>query len=948
MVFFLFPFQAFCDGDSDYDRDAPTKQNVLCHRKSSKEIIASHPDFVRQHVDVDQNKTDNDKASFVEPTFNFVIASTKRYVIAIDVSQAMNVDNGKRWEITRNGIFRFLSHLPEGTELGIVTFGSRARINVEPTVVTDDKREGLFGRIPFQLLNDEEGCIECGLQLGADLLLQNGARGSVPEGSLILVTSTEKVNDKESMERLRRRFVEEKPLAVFNVAFDDLCSDVTALAAHGANYAVPKTSSNALQTLSDIFINILSRDRHIEKSYEEYFLLSANTTGTSSQIGGTFVVEEELRSNLWIILTSPMKDVELFEVTSPSGEKFVLPKVENGIIYFHWKGNTNEIGIWSYRVKLYDSVLTGSSISVEVFGESEDRKSIQIESWTNVANDDGVDATENGVILYASVKRGDLPVMNGEVVVTVQHSGSSTPANVVLRDDGNGYPDITRGDGIYSAYFVGFAPQTGLYSVTVTAGNNAGQASVPKPDENENLDCCGSDIGIDTLITVPTGPFTRYMTAPSFLVAKGIEYVVKNGQAEAQDIFPPSRISDLSVLNYVNQTLYATLAWSAPGGDFDHGKAARYEMRCYTTADALVGKNFQTMGIPVHESLLPVPAEYGTVQTATVGLPWANEVFFYGIVASDESGNRGLVSNLIPVFASESTTPHSNENDYDDNNLGNGSNMSSAVMEAFGNHDMLTYIVAGAVSGLFLILMIIVVIAVCRCRRKVNEKKKQNERTQIFVNDIESTIHPNGGLPDIAPEKIPVAGNTYGDVWTTATTVTTHTPTSEDYNNMAADYMMYNGPQQSSEQASWAYMPTQQPGLPQQQYYLPQQPLPSVAPVHDYRHYSDEQLLSGVTPTYQNWTKPPSDNGTATTSSTECSNYEESSDHSENNNNNGQKRNGFSLRVQPREDPPRRYSEDGGLSMPSPYPADPSTLSLSPSFCSEWSKDKKRRQESLV
>lgn len=883
------------------------------------------------------------KPDFKEPNFNFVLASTKRYILVVDVSQTMNVD--KRWEVTRNAIFRFLSHLPEGSQIGIVTFGSKARINVDPTVVNDDKREGLFGRVPFHLLNDEEGCIECGIQLGADLLLQNGERGSVPEGSLVLVTSTERVGNKELMEKLRRRLVKEKPVSFFNVAFNDLCRDVTELAAFGANYEVPKTSMNTLQTLSDIFLNILSRDRSIEKSYEEHFLLSSNGTGSSSQIGGTFVVEEDLRSNLWIILTSAMKDVELFEVTSPSGEKFVLPKVENGIIYFHWKGSTSEIGIWSYRVQLYESVTPGNVISVEVLGVPAFGKSVRIETWTNVPAE-GSDSTIDDVIVFARITKGSLPVLDAEVVATIQRPGSSAPVELVLRDDGYGYPDITRGDGIYSAYFVDFTPQMGFYSVVARASNNAGQAATPKPAVNQDVECCGSDITIDQMTTVPTGNFIRHITGPSFFITKGIAYVERNGQAEAQDIFPPSRVSDLSVMNYVNQTLYATLAWSAPGGDLDHGKASRYEMRCYTNAEAITGENFQTMGIPVHESLLPTPTEYGTLQTATVGLPWANEVFFYGIVAFDETGNRGVVSNLIPVFAAEATTPHSNENDYDDNTLGPGSNMSSAVMEAFGNHDTLTYIVAGAVSGLFLILLFIVIIAVFRCRRLVTEKKKQNERTQIFVNDIEATINSIGGLPETAPEKIPVSGNTYGDVWTTGH-IPNPTPISDDYNSMANEYMMYKGAQQSGEQASWAYMSTQQPGLPQQQLYMASQQLPSMAPVHDHRHFSDEQLMAGVTATYQTWTKPPSDNGTATTSSTECFNYEESSDNSENNNN-GQKRHGHALRFQPRDDYARRYSEDGCLSTASPYQADPTTLSLSPSFCSEWSKERKRRQESLV
>ena len=437
-----------CDLQTDYDRDAPTKQNILCQRKSAIEIIRAHRDFARQlynnnnNNNNSNNETDEEQPEFIEPIFNFVLSSTKRYVLVLDVSQSMNVD--KRWEVTRNGLFRFLSHLPEGSQIAIVTFGSRARINVEPTVVTDDKREGLFGRIPFQLLNDEEGCIECGLQLGADLLLQNGERGSVPEGSLILVTATKNVADKDSMEKVRRRLVEDKSVSVFNVAFSELCADVSELAVHGANYDVPKTSGNPLQSFSDIFLNILSRDRHIEKSYEEYFLL--NTNGSSSQIGGTFVVEEDLRSNLWIILTSPMKDVELFEVTSPSGEKYVLPKVENGIIYFHWKGSANEIGIWSYRVKLYESVLSGSAISVEVFGESSEQGSIRMEGWTNVGPE-GADSVEEPVILYATVKRGDIPVLSAEVVATIHRPESSMPVEVVLRDDGNGYPDITKGDG---------------------------------------------------------------------------------------------------------------------------------------------------------------------------------------------------------------------------------------------------------------------------------------------------------------------------------------------------------------------------------------------------------------------------------------------------------------------------------------------------------------------
>ena len=57
------------------------------------------------------------------------------------------------------------------------------------------------------------------------------------------------------------------------------------------------------------------------------------------------------------------------------------------------------------------------------------------------------------------------------------------------------------------------------------------------------------------------------------------------------------------------------------------------------------------VGIPVRQSLLPVPSETpGDEQTATVSVPMANSVFYYALVAVDAAGNRGQVSNLVPVF----------------------------------------------------------------------------------------------------------------------------------------------------------------------------------------------------------------------------------------------------------------------------------------------------------
>ena len=92
---------------------------------------------------------------------------------------------------------------------------------------------------------------------------------------------------------------------------------------------------------------------------------------------------------------------------------------------------------------------------------------------------------KNPVILYARITKGShLPVIDAHVMATVFKPGgdleASSPLTFTLRDNGAGYPDITAGDGIYSAYFADYATVPGLYTIRVVADNNDGLARVPK------------------------------------------------------------------------------------------------------------------------------------------------------------------------------------------------------------------------------------------------------------------------------------------------------------------------------------------------------------------------------------------------------------------------------------------------------------------------------------
>ena len=152
------------------------------------------------------------------------------------------------------------------------------------------------------------------------------------------------------------------------------------------------------------------------------------------------------------------------------------------------------------------------------------------------------------------------------------------------------------------------------------------------------------------------------------------------------------------------------------------------------------------MGIPVHESLLPAPEPYGTPQSATVGLPWANEVFYCGLAATDEAGNRGPVSNLVPVYAAEFTTTTDQETSLvyglENEAYSLDKALSSYILDDF-NRNPTVYIVAGVVTGAVFILVVIVGVTILRSRRRAAARKNQSAKARSQVcNSVAIAICP--------------------------------------------------------------------------------------------------------------------------------------------------------------------------------------------------------------
>jgi hypothetical protein len=617
--------------------------------------------------------------------------------------------------------------------MSIVSFGnsmgnyssdeSDAVVNLPPTTLTERNRDSLHGRIPRRP-NVEEGsegkaCLDCALKLAFKLIESNFS------GKIVLVTKTtpaSRVPQAETIALVEKHVV---PIYSLQIPATSYSEAFVQLSTFGANFVVNADSNRPqlMTGLSKALTSVLARTATSRAETYSTFHRDERVPDVDNTVSGNFVVEEHLRKNLWVVVTAnDERDIESVEVLSPTGKRHAFPNFEQGAAYFHLT-DSNEPGIWTYTVRLYPSVATSYSLHIEALAQPSDPEvAISLSAWTSA---NGATAG-NEIIVYAQVSEGELPVMDAKVTAFITRprgDDSAEPVTVQLelKDAGTGYPDITKGDGIYSAYFTDFSPVSGHYQISVVASHNGGTARTPKlglagasAAETSSTPCCGSSFPAPAY-TIPTGPFQRYVAASSFFVEQSANFYVRQGARLVNDVFPPSRITDFRVDDYMNASLFVTLSWTSPGGDLDVGKAFRYEIRCYTNREALRDANFAQLSIPVHASLVPSPEESGKEQRCTVGVPWPNEVFYYAIVAFDEAGNRGKISNTVAVFIREDPVTEEAPSGQGDNEIADDDLSRQPLLHGgVSSQQEVTYIAVGVVAAVFVLVVLATVAAIRR------------------------------------------------------------------------------------------------------------------------------------------------------------------------------------------------------------------------------------------
>ena len=222
-------------------------------------------------------------------------------------------------------------------------------------------------------------------------------------------------------------------------------------------------------------------------------------------------------------------------------------------------------------------------------------------------------------------------MLNAKVSCQVQYlgrSGSIQYHTLQLKDSGNGDPDIEGNDGIYSKYLT-WQPGPGHYSVTL-------QVLSEKDDQAFVFDMSsGSNTTMDR---EELGHFSR--------IVKGNLIKIDNMNKTAQDILPPARILDLSVeVHTSSQQL--EFRWTAPGDDYDEGKPSSYQL--FESRDSKKFYNMNKSSVILVESFSGVQ-KAGGAESHKVSVQLFNQNLFYVLLAVDNEGNVGDMSNVVKAY----------------------------------------------------------------------------------------------------------------------------------------------------------------------------------------------------------------------------------------------------------------------------------------------------------
>ena len=397
------------------------------------------------------------------------------------------------------------------------------------------------------MTTEQEACLTCGL----DHLMED----LTDSASLVIISSSRAVAGVGQSASLARAVeeVEARNLPVFLLSFpphSEPTGRVLELVKFGGVFAVEQSEliqaavMTILGRVDRIHSAALHHSRHLERDQSDNL----------NQFGGQFLLAEQREATLRLTLTLPDEEkVEYFEVENPRGERKILSKFEDGMVYFTFSGLL-PTGLWKYRAKLYTDTEISAEDVVTVDAVLTSHQELGFTTRVLLT-----EPTESEPVRIVAEVRAGASLVTGATVSALVLLPDSSEVSVPLVDNGLGYPDITAGDGLYSGYLPRLAASPGFYSALVRVDTEPESAGVAETRLGAG-DCCGRSVPSVTRASLAASQQQSLSTSL---------YLRSSAREDQEDSAPPNRISDLVAASQDN---LIRLTWTAPGGDWNYGR----------------------------------------------------------------------------------------------------------------------------------------------------------------------------------------------------------------------------------------------------------------------------------------------------------------------------------------------------------------------------------------
>ncbi|XP_051869142.1 calcium-activated chloride channel regulator 1-like [Pristis pectinata] len=624
----------FCD-DKTHNTEAPNMQNRMCNYRSTWDVISKSEDF---------RNISSPHTGSVIPTFTLLQAKNRVVCLVLDVSESMGLEN--RINKLRQAAKIFLLQIiEEGSHVGIVTFHSIAStVSKLKLIAGDNARDELVQLLPTSASGGINVC--AGILSGLEVLRADD--GAAIGDEIILLVLGEDSGISGCFAE-----VEQSGAIIHTIATGtNAAEELEQLSVMTGGLQFLAACSLSTSGLIDAFSGLVSANGDINQQSIQ-LENSGTRIGKDTWFNGTVVIDKTIGNDTFFVVTWEVQTPDVF-VHDPSGKiynnhDFTIDQTDH-TAYLKIQG-TAQTGTWIYRIL---NPGMKQIVTITVTSRAADAEVPPVNVNAHISQRDST----SPMIIYVEITQGFLPVLYANVTAIIERP-SGPPIEQELYDDGLG-ADIIRNDGVYSKYFLRFNG-AGRYSVKVhvqgkeritrMAVRRGGRAlTTSQYTENGNIQSHSAKLPVkeEDLVALFEG-FSR---------VKSGEAISLPSETLTVD-FPPCKITDLQATIVKNKV---ELEWTAPGGDYDQGKASRYEMRM---SDNLLQlrNNFFSATLVNLASLKPRP--YGSRETATI-VPENTELqngatLYFAVCAYDENDLFSEMSNVAKASAFLPLSEHPND-----------------------------------------------------------------------------------------------------------------------------------------------------------------------------------------------------------------------------------------------------------------------------------------------